>query len=384
MGALFAWLVIACSGDDAALPSEHAAGSGGSSGEGGGGAGGTVETSRAGASPSADRGGEPSESGSFLDAGNAGSYQVDAATTEVGATIDAHSITKPRVWVSSDLTDPKSANATDTDDIVTMSAFLLMANRFAIQGVVVGATPFTSCHSSIAWINANATPAYEKEVANLNARIGGYPPVIPFLEASTCGHKFDPMASVNLDSLATVKSLIDAAKAGPVVILNWSPMTETASAIQYLLSQKDTGTLDNIRIVSHWTSPATQYNCNVDAAACAYLHQQASAGAVKLYELGPMGQTGLVDNSCHSSANLNQAVMSTSAIGKLMSVKWNGNGWPDMSDGATFFVLDGFGGGLVPLQTNGTVDTAGYDRLCNDRAKLASLLESVAKAAAGI
>jgi hypothetical protein len=386
VGALFAWFVIACGGDDAVLPGEHAAGSGGSNGEGGAGSRGTVDTSGAGASPTANGIGEPSASGIVLDASIVGDVRVDANATpaEAGLTSDALASTKPRVWVSSDLTDPQSANATDTDDIVTMSAFLLTANRVNVQGVVVGATPFTSCHSSLAWINANVASAYAKEVASLNAKIGGYPSVVPFLEASTCGHKFDATSSVNLDSLPTVKALVDAAKAGPLVILNWSPMTETASAIQYLLSQKDMGTLDNVTIVSHWTSPATQYNCNVDAAACAYLHQQASAGAIKLYELGPMGQTGLVDNGCHSPVNLSQSMMSVGAIGKLMSVKWNGNGWPDMSDGATFFVLDGFGGGLRILKSDGTVDSAGYDRLCNDRAKLAPLLEGAAKAAAGL
>ena len=69
--------------------------------------------------------------------------------------------------------------------------------------------------------------------------------------------------------------------------------------------------------------------------------------------------------------------MSASAIGKLMSVKWNGDGWPDMSDGASFFVLAGFGGGIAALKANGTVDNAGLNRLCNDRGKIATLLEAV-------
>jgi hypothetical protein len=306
-----------------------------------------------------------------------GSTGADSPSAEAGAS-------KPRVWISSDLTDPNSTNATDTDDIVTTAAFLFLANRFTVEGFAVGATPYSSCVSSLAWINGNVVPVYQKEVANLNAKIGGYPSSLPFLQASTCQKKFDPAAVVDINALPTVKALIDAAKAGPLFVLNWGPMDETASAISHLLATNDAATLDRITVISHWTSPSNQYNCSVDANACAYVHQQGAAGKVKFYELGPMGQTGLVDNSCKTNVNLNQPTMYGSALGSLMRVKWNGNGWPDMSDGATYFVLAGFGGGTSALKSDGTVDNAGLNRLCNDRSKIAPLLEAASTAAAGL
>jgi hypothetical protein len=306
-----------------------------------------------------------------------GSFGADSLAGDAG-------VPKPRVWISSDLTNPNSTNATDTDDIVTTAAFLLLSNRFAVEGFVVGATPYSSCVSSLAWVKTALLPVYLKEIANLEIKIGGYSNNLPFLQASTCQKKFDPSATVDVDALPTVRSLIDAAKTGPLFVLNWGPMDETASAISGLLATGDTATLDRITVISHWTSPSNQYNCSVDANACAYVHQQAAAGKVKLYELGPMGQTGLVDNSCKTSARLNQATMYGSEIGNLMSIKWNGDGWPDMSDGATFLVLAGFGGGVTALKADGTFDSAGLNRLCNDRSKIATLLEAAAIAAAGM
>jgi hypothetical protein len=383
------WLALAIGataacGDDAGAPSQGSSGGpGGLAGSISPGSGGNSGDPRGeGGSPagSSGNGGIAEEAGPGAGGAAGGvrdaSTGADSPVGEVGAS-------KPRVWISSDLTDPKSNNATDADDVVTIAAFVLMANAFTIEGIAVGATPYSSCPSSLPWINANLAPAYQKEVANLNAKIGGYPASIPFLQASTCQKKFVPAAVVDIDALPTVKGLIAAAKAGPLFVLNWGPMDETASAISYLLAANDAATLDRITVISHWTSPSNQYNCNVDASACAYVHTQASAGKVKLYELGPMGQTGLVDNSCKTNADLNQATMYASAIGNFMSVKWNGDGWPDMSDGSSFMVLAGFGGGIGALKSDGTVDNAGLNRLCNDRNKIATLLEAAASAAAG-
>jgi len=378
--------VVAC-GDTAASTSPAGEANGGGAGSvapgpaGSGGSGMSGALQGAGGTTSGSSGG-----GSALVAPDAGGNDSGEATRDASSSADAQGAdakaSAPRVWVSSDLTDPKSNNATDTDDIVTLSAFLLVLNKVSPIAIVVGATPFSSCPSALPWINANVVPAYEKEVGHLNAKIGGYPATLPFLQASTCQKKFDPAAAVDLGALPTVKGLIDAAKAGPLFVLNWGPMNETASAIKYLLTAGDTATLDHVTVISHWTSPSSDYNCNVDAAACAYVHQQASLGKVKLYELGPMGQRGLVDNSCNTGANLNQSTMYASAIGKLMSAKWNGSGWPDMSDGATYFVLTGFGGGIAALKPDGTFDAAGPNRLCNDRGKIASVLEAAATAAA--
>src|SRR5258708_7372111 len=130
----FAW---ACGGDDSSAPGVSGSpgvGSGildgpiGSGGISGIPASGIAGPTEAGLAPGAGGGGAaPSDGGrepQGLDAGD--------ATAQDGA-----SSAKPRVWVSSDLTDPQSSNATDTDDIVTMTAFLLTADKYTIEGVVI-------------------------------------------------------------------------------------------------------------------------------------------------------------------------------------------------------------------------------------------------------
>jgi len=291
---------------------------------------------------------------------------------------------RPRVWVSTDLTNPDQRWPTDKDDIVTMTGLLLLANKFDIQGLAVGAHPRgDACGDAANWANTHLKVAYSEEVGNLNKTLGGYPESVNFWQASACGRKFDPAAPIDLPKIPSVKALIDAAQAGPLFVLNWSPMTETATAVKYLVDTHNQAVLDNISVVSHWTAPSDAYNCDTDAAACAYLHGLALAGKLKFYELGAMGQEGLVDNRCYNLDTLSQVTMSRSKVGAYMNEKWNGSAMPDMSDGSTYLMLAGFGGGLGGIKPDGSLDRATLNVLCNDRGAIFSALETAAEVAAG-
>lgn len=98
----------------------------------------------------------------------------------------------PRVWVISDLTNPVR-NLTDKDDQVTMAAFDLLAGKFDIEGITVGATPKgADCADAASWANAEHKVAYSHEVGRLQAAYNNYPNSINFNQSSTCNEKFDP------------------------------------------------------------------------------------------------------------------------------------------------------------------------------------------------
>ena len=64
-----------------------------------------------------------------------------------------------------------------------------------------------------------------------------------------------------------------------------------------------------------------------------------------------------------------------------MERKWEGE-TPDMSDGATYLVLLGYGGGLDRLISDGRWDRDLTDRLRKDRKQIFQLLEEPARLAA--
>ena len=177
--------------------------------------------------------------------------------------------------------------------------------------------------------------------------------------------------------------MIDAQKAGPLFVLNWGPMNETASAIEYLLTAGDSATLDQMTVITHWTTPSSDYNCNVDAAACAYVHQQASAGKVKLYELGPMGQRELVDDGsqhgCQPQPKHNVRECDRQAHEREVERERLAGYVRRAQPTSCSPDLEAESRALKP---DGTFDAAGPNRLCNDRGKIASPLEAAATAAA--
>lgn len=291
---------------------------------------------------------------------------------------------KPRVWVISDLSKPSSA--ADKDDLVTLSAFLLMANKFDVVGMTVGADSRSAdnCGDAAVWANANFSPAYAAEAGNLNKALSGFPVTVSFLQSAWCSGQFNAATALDLNAPKniSIKKLAVAAAAGPLIVLNWGELVEAAYAVKYL-QDHDKPSLDNLSIVSHWTYPSGDSNCKNGASGCSYLHDLAKSGGVKFYELGPIGQKGLVDNSCKGNASLDKAVMSASRIGNYMNQKWTGVGAPDFSDGATFMVVAGFGGGLGAYKHDGSYDAAGEARLCMDRGAIFGLLETNAKIAKG-
>ena len=187
---------------------------------------------------------------------------------------------------------------------------------------------------------------------------------------------------VDIDALPTVKGLVAAAKAGPLFVLNWGPMDETASAISYLLATNDTATLDRITVISHWTSPSGQYNCNVDANACAYVHAKHRRAKSNSMSSVPWGSPVWSTTAAKPrEPQPTRDVRERDRQAHEREMEWRR--LARLSDGASFFVLAGFGGGIGALKADGTVDNAGLNRLCNDRSKIATLLEAAATAATG-
>lgn len=298
---------------------------------------------------------------------------------------------KSRVWVVNDLV--KGPNG-DEDDDVTMAALLLLADHYTIEGITVHAATIP-VEDTATWAKETFIADYKKEVGQLNAHYGNqYQLDVPVYMAGTASKKFlkiqnDVLKPSFLNKNMSIDALLRAADKGTLHVLNWGPLTEVAMIIKYAVENKKTNALKNIKFVSHWTQRGGPWNCAADNEACNYVHDQAESNPnVVLYELGPSGQRGMVENKCNTSAKLDPQKMFASKIGKHMSAKWlkcrKCNGMADMSDGATIFVTIGLGGGLEAYESNGT--TPEQDKmnnlLCQDRNILFSKLEERALVAA--
>ncbi|MBK1876197.1 nucleoside hydrolase-like domain-containing protein [Pelagicoccus mobilis] len=299
---------------------------------------------------------------------------------------------KPRVWV---VTDIQVGGHGDPDDDVTMGAFLLLADHYQIEGITVGSSDRYSGGTKI-WCEETFYADYLREVDNLNAVFdGAYQTEIGFHMASTSGHVFSELHPETqfdefLDLYPSIRDMIAAAEEGPLYVLNWGLLTELSLAVKYCLEQGKIDTLKNLRIISHWTQRHGRWNCDTDNDACNYIHDQAeNHPEVIMYELGPSGQQGMAENICQTAGELDRELMLNSRIGRYLDTKWIGygrqKGMPDFSDGATFLVLMGFGGGLDYHSTNGIVanQEEANALLCADRPKIFALLEERAIAAAG-
>lgn len=297
----------------------------------------------------------------------------------------------PRTWVISDLTNP-ARNLTDKDDQVTMAAFDLLAGKFDIEGITVGATPKgADCADAASWANAEHKVAYSREVGRLQAAYNNYPNSINFKQASTCNEKFEPTRGYsNLTNYGSVNQIVTAAQAGPINVLLWGPLTEAAVLVKHLITTGKNTARNNITFIAHWTAPkSTAHNCFNDADACSYLKDRAADNTIKYYELGDVGQAGLVQNSCASRTMLNKTTMLASEIGSYMDYKWTvsspNKGMPDMSDSATFWILLGYGGGFIGYTDDGVAPvnlSARRNALCKERQSIFTILQNRANTAA--
>ena len=314
---------------------------------------------------------------------------------------------RPTIWVYSDMSDPRDQRAgghpqNDPDDICSMAALLLEANRFNIAGIVFSSTNRKGLRDATPFVEETFVAAYAMAREPLQAALGGFPESIPFHRSSLYKgefpEKFDPGKDYSsLEDLPTVAGLIRVAEQGPVHVLNWGPLSESAIAVKHCLDTGNMEALENILILSHWTTsyiaqgtPETPFkvaNCRDDAEACDFLHQMAqSHPAVRFVELGSVGQTGVVNGSEGFSRF---SGFTGSALGQVFVHSKFYHGKQDQSDGSTFWLLTGaFGPGLEAYRHDGSLDQETEETvrdlfLENGHAILDDLLERSRIAAAG-
>lgn len=282
---------------------------------------------------------------------------------------------KPTIWVYTDLSDPRDQRTgghpqNDPDDICSLAALLLEANRFDIAGIVFSSTNRKGLKDATPFVESTFAEAYAMARKPLNKALGGFQESIPFYRSCLYQGgdpvKFDPEVDYsNLDSFPTVDKLIQLATNKQVYVLNWGPTTESAIAVKHCLDSGNLDALENITVISHWTKswiaqgtpeqPFKVANCRDDGRACSYLHETAKAHpSVKFIELGSVGQTGVVNGS---SKYPNFHDFQSSALGQIFVHSKFYHGKPDQSDGSTFWLLtEAFGPTLSTYSHDGTLD----------------------------
>lgn len=281
---------------------------------------------------------------------------------------------KSNVWVYTDMSDPRDQRPgghpfNDPDDIVTMAALLLEANRINIETIVVSSTNRQYLGDSMDFVNNVLLEAYHHDVPYLNEALGGFPETINFVRSSNTQvaipKRFDPKKDYSqLDGHETVASLIEYAQTNEVYVLCWGPLTEPAIAVKHCMDTDNWQALKNMTFIAHWTmsfiaqgTPETPYkvaNCNDDSRACRFIHDQAKLHPeIKYIELGSVGQKGIVDGS-GGFRRLDE--FNHSRLGQIYLHAKRYGDKPDMSDGSTFWLLsEAFGVTLEDYPHDGTL-----------------------------
>jgi hypothetical protein len=305
---------------------------------------------------------------------------------------------KPHVWVYTDMSDPRDQRAgghpqNDPDDICSLAALLLEANRFQIEAVVYSSTNRRNLADATDFVHSTFAEAYAHDLPFLNETIGGFQPEITFLRSSITGgpapRKFDPERDYSdLSGLETVQGLVEFARHQTVYVLSWGPLTESAMAAKHCLDTGNLAALENMVFISHWTkswiaqgtpeNPFRVANCRDDAKACHFLHELAvTHPVVRIVELGSVGQTGLVNGS---SGYPKFTEFRKSRLGQIFIHSKFYHGKPDQSDGSTFWLLaEAFGPTLADYPHDGSLDRSAEERgrdlfLANGHAILDDLL----------
>ena len=270
---------------------------------------------------------------------------------------------KPAVWIYTDMSDKtlpgnnSEGTINDPDDISAMAGYLLMCNMFDTRGIVVTST-HRSEHKTTpdqgVWANNFLGGAYRKDVANLNANIGGYPEDITFMQSciKETAERFSSNKDYrNIDGYSTVKALVDhvGSQDDIIYVLCWGSTTEPAIAVKHCVTTNKTSVLSKIRIIAHWTNsslhqgtpddPENVANCKEDKEACRYLKERAVDGIVHYYECGAIGQHGIVSGAPTGTTYFNQ--FKKSNIGKIFAEGKYAYNKVDHSDAATYWTLIG-------------------------------------------
>ena len=87
--------------------------------------------------------------------------------------------TKPTIWVTTDLSDPRTTRTgghpnNDPDDICSLAALLLEADRFDIAAVVYSSTNRQNLPDATDFVQSTFAAAYAHDVPFLNAAFGGF------------------------------------------------------------------------------------------------------------------------------------------------------------------------------------------------------------------
>ncbi len=283
---------------------------------------------------------------------------------------------KKNVWIFTDMTDSSlkgnnhMGTLNDPDDISAMAGYLLMHNAFDTKGIVVGSThrsEHKNTPNQAKWALSYFGDAYKKDYKGLQAKYGDYQKSIPFIQSSIMktGDHFDPHADyTDLSRYASVKKLLMEVKKNPdtLNILIWGSTTEPAIFVKHLLQTNQKEILKRIRFIAHWTNsalhqgtvehPEAVANCKEDSTACAFMKKMAIQGTLMYYELGAIGQHGIVSGAPSGKVFYDQ--FETSELGKIFINGKFVNNKVDHSDSATYWVLLGeYGVGLPEILSNG-------------------------------
>jgi len=292
----------------------------------------------------------------------------------------AASAQKPNVWIYTDMSDGTLKGPThmgtvnDPDDISAMAGYILMSNEFNTLGIVVSSThrkEHATTPNQAEWATRYFGKAWESDFPGLNKNIGVYPDKFEFTQSciKESGERFSNDNNYrDLSNYSTVKKLLEVAQNQKEIInvLCWGSLTEPAILVKHCLGTDKTDVLKKLRFIAHWTNsplhqgdaehPENVANCREDATACAYMKQCALERKIVYYELGAIGQHGIVSGQPKGEVYYNQ--FKISAMGKIFAEgKYVFNG-VDHSDAATYWVLLGnWGVSLKDVNSDGTNST---------------------------
>lgn len=288
---------------------------------------------------------------------------------------------RPLVWIYTDMSDRnipgsnKEGTVNDPDDISAMAAYLMLSNHFDTRGIVVTSTHRKEHKTSpdqAKWANEYFGNAYKKDLKGLNKNIGGYQESMPFMESfcKLSQTRFNPDTKYSsLAKYSTVDALYKEVKSNPKEIINvlcWGALTEPAIFVKHCIDSNQGELLGRVRFISHWSNsslhqgtvenPEHVANCRDDAKACAYLKDVAKRGLIEFYEIGAIGQHGVVSGSPKGMEYFSQ--FKDSELGKIFVDGKFAHNSVDWSDGGTFVVLIGKWGVLLSdIAADGTNPT---------------------------
>ena len=299
---------------------------------------------------------------------------------------------KPQVWIYTDMSDGTLKGPThmgtvnDPDDISAMAGYLVMSNEFNTLGIVVSSThrkEHANTPNQGEWATNFYGKAYASDLPGLNKNIGGYPDKLTFTQScikESAEHFSNDKNYADLSNYSTVKALLEVAENqdDTINVLCWGSLTEPAILVKHCLETNKTDVLKKLRFIAHWTNsplhqgtpehPEQVANCREDATACAYLKQCALDGKIKYFELGAIGQHGIVSGSPKGDEYYNK--YKTSALGKIYAEGKYVSNCVDDSDAATYWTLLGnWGVNLKDVASNGTnnatIEKANEDKFRN-------------------